>query len=107
MIAGSVLDELRRITDPARVRTDVDTIHENSTDAPKVFHPADVIVFPETASEVSEIVKLANRERVPIVSRGGRVGFPGGAIPIRGGFGISTRALNRIPEINRVALLAA
>ena len=82
MNEGTVLDDLRRITDPSRVRTDVDTIRENSTDATKVFHAADVIVFPKTAHEVSEIVKLANRERVPIVSRGGacftRAGRPPG-----------------------------
>ena len=106
MIESPVLDQLRRITAPARVRTDADTVRENSTDATKVFHPADVIVFPETASEVSEIVKLANRERVPIVSRGGGVGFAGGAIPIRGGIVISMRGLNRILEINPVDLLA-
>ncbi|HSU88539.1 MAG TPA: FAD-binding oxidoreductase, partial [Terriglobia bacterium] len=106
MNEGTVLDDLRRITDPSRVRTDVDTIRENSTDATKVFHAADVIVFPETAHEVSEIVKLANRERVPIVSRGGGVGFAGGAIPIRGGIVISMRGLNRILEINPVDLLA-
>ena len=106
MNEGTVLDDLRRITDPSRVRTDVDTIRENSTDATKVFHAADVIVFPKTAHEVSEIVKLANRERVPIVSRGGGVGFAGGAIPIRGGIVISMRGLNRILEINPVDLLA-
>ncbi len=106
MIESPVLDHLRRITAPARVRTDADTVRENSTDATKVFHPADVIVFPDTASEVSEIVKLANRERVPVVSRGGGVGFAGGAVPIRGGIVISMRGLNRILEINPVDLLA-
>src|SRR5215471_18769541 len=94
MIASPILEELRQIAGGSHVRTDADTIRENSTDATKVFHPADVIVFPETASEVSEIVKLANRENIPIVSRGGGVGFAGGAIPIRGGIVISMRGLN-------------
>lgn len=97
---------MRRIVGPAYVRTDADTIRENSTDATKVFHPADVIVFPGAAVEVSEIVKLANRIRLPIVSRGGGVGFAGGAVPVRGGIVISMRRMSRVIEINPVDLLA-
>jgi glycolate oxidase len=87
------------------VRTDPDTIPENSTDATKVFHPADVVVFPGSAAEISEIVKLANRERTPVVSRGGGVGYAGGAIPVHGGIVISMRRMNRILEINPIDLL--
>ena len=81
MVSEGILQELRRIVGDAHVRTDAETIRENSTDATKVFHPADVILFPDAADQVSGIVKLANRERIPIVSRGGGVGFAGGAIP--------------------------
>src|SRR5207249_12093150 len=100
MITQQVLEELRRIVGPAYVRTDADTIRENSTDATKISHPADVIVFPNTTAEVAGIVRLANCEQIPIVSRGGGVGFAGGAIPIRGGIVVSMRRMNRILEIN-------
>ena len=106
MVEQRIVSELRQIVSAARVRTDADTIRENSTDATKVFHPADAVVFPESALEVSEIVRLANRERIPIVSRGGGVGFAGGAIPVRGGIVISMRHMNRILEINPVDLVA-
>src|SRR5262245_44594205 len=106
MIVDSILDELRGIVGPAYVRTDPDTIRENSTDATKAFHPADVIVFPETADHVSRILKLANRERIPVVSRGGGVGYAGGAVPLAGGIVLSMRRMNRILEINPVDLLA-
>ena len=55
-----MLDELRSIVGADHVRTDPDTIRENSTDATKRFHPADVIVFAGNAEQVSEIVRLAN-----------------------------------------------
>jgi glycolate oxidase len=106
MVEEHILQELRHTLGAERVRTDIDTIRENSTDATKVFHAADVVVFPESAVEVSAIVKLANRERIPIVSRGGGVGFAGGAIPVRGGIVISMRRMNRILEIDPVDLLA-
>jgi glycolate oxidase len=106
MVSEGILQELRRIVGEAHVYTDADTIRENSTDATKVFHPADVIVFPDGADQVSRIVKLANRERIPIVSRGGGVGFAGGAIPVRGGIVISMRRMNRVLEVNPIDLLA-
>ena len=101
-----MLDELRSIVGEENVRTDAESIRENSTDATKVFHPADVIVFVETTAQVAEIVRLANRLRVPVVSRGGGVGFAGGAVPIRGGIVMSMRRMNRILEINPIDLLA-
>ena len=51
-------------------------------------------------------MKIANRERIPIVSRGGGVGFAGGAIPMQGGIVISMRRMNRVLEVNPIDLLA-
>src|SRR5579884_522738 len=101
-----MLDALRSIVGAEFVRTDEDVIREYSTDATKIFHAADVVVFPSNTAEVAAIVQLANREKVPIVSRGGGVGFAGGAVPIRGGIVISMKRLNRILEINPIDLLA-
>ncbi len=105
MIPNVILEELRQIAGPEFVRTDPETIRENSTDATKRYHPADVIVFVETADQVSSIVRISNREGIPVVSRGGGVGYAGGAIPIAGGIVISMRRMNRILEINPVDLL--
>ncbi len=101
-----MLDALKTIVGAKYVRTDDETIRENSTDATKVFHPADVIVFPENASQVSQILKLSNEHGIPVVSRGGGVGYAGGAIPLKGGIVISMKRMNRILEINPIDLLA-
>jgi len=106
MIDQRIIDQLKTIVGADHVRTDDDTIRENSTDATKVLKLADAIVFPVNAGQIAETVKLANRERLPIVSRGGGVGYAGGAIPIRGGLVISTRRMNRILEIDPVDLVA-
>jgi len=101
-----MLNELRSILRPELVKTDPTTIRENSTDATKLFHPADVVVFPENTAQVSAVVRLANRTLTPIVSRGGGVGYAGGAVPIRGGIVISMRHMNRILEIDTIDLVA-
>ena len=64
MKVAGLADKLSAIVGHAQVRTDAETVRENSTDATKRFHPADVVVFPATASEVSRIVCLANSERL-------------------------------------------
>jgi glycolate oxidase len=106
MEIAPLVAELKAILGVPHVCTDADSIRENSTDATRRSHPADVVVFPGTAGEVSEIVLLANRKGVPIVSRGGGVGYAGGAIPIAGGIVVAMRRMNRILEIDPVDLVA-
>ena len=43
-------------------------------------HMPDVAVLPRTAQEVSEVVKLANRLRIPVVPRAGGTGLADGAV---------------------------
>src|SRR6185295_16768128 len=105
MLIQRIVEELQSIVGSAFVATDAETIRENSVDARKVFHAADVIVFPDSAVQVSRIVKLANREKIPVVSRGGGVGYAGGAVPIAGGIVLAMRRMNRILDINPVDLL--
>ncbi|GAH86432.1 unnamed protein product, partial [marine sediment metagenome] len=47
--------------------------------------PADFVVMPNTSKEVQDIMKLANREKVPIVPMGGGLTLSGLVIPVKGG----------------------
>lgn len=60
---------------------------------------ADIIVRPETTEEVSDIVKIANKYKIPIVPRGGGADLVGGAT-IEGGILIDLTRMNKIIEIN-------
>jgi alkyldihydroxyacetonephosphate synthase len=60
----------------------------------------DAIVHPASTAEVAEVVKLANRHRVPVVPWGGGSGTQGGALPIHGGIMLDTKRMNRLIEIN-------
>jgi glycolate oxidase len=57
-----------------------------------------VVVKPGTSEEVSEIVKLANEHRIPIVPRGGGTGLCGAAIPTQSSIVLSLERLNRLVE---------
>ncbi len=69
------------------------------------FVPA-VVVKPASANEISEIMKLANRDGVPVTPRGAGTGLSGGALPVFGGIVLSTERLNRIIEIDERNLQA-
>lgn len=64
----------------------------------------DFIVHPGSTEEVAEIMKIANRYRVPVVPWGGGSGSQGGAGPLFGGILLDTKRMNRILEINETNL---
>jgi FAD/FMN-containing dehydrogenases len=60
----------------------------------------DLIVWPENTKQVSDVVKIADDEEIPIVPFGEGSGVLGGAVPINGGIVIDIKRMNRILEIN-------
>ena len=61
----------------------------------------EALVRPRTAEEIAAIMKLANRERIPVTPRGAGSGLSGGAVPIYGGIVLLCDRMNRILEIDR------
>lgn len=61
---------------------------------------ADRVVFPESIEDVSEVLKNANRDRIPVTISGAGTGTVGGRVPF-GGLILATDKLNRIKKIVR------
>ncbi len=83
----------------------VDYSHDEVTGA-EYAHMPEVVVKPCTAAEISAIMKLANRVRIPVTPRGAGSGLSGGAVPVFGGILLSIERMNRILEIDRENLVA-
>lgn len=62
--------------------------------------PPQVVVRPAAEQAVCEIVRLAEAERIPVVTRGGGTGLSGGALATRGGIVLSTERMARLIEID-------
>jgi glycolate oxidase len=60
----------------------------------------DVVVFPESTSDVSKILKLASKNSIPVYTRAAGTGHTGGCVPVHGGLLLSMTRMNRILEIN-------
>ncbi len=63
-------------------------------------HMPDVVVRPESAAQIAAIMKLANREKIPVTPRGAGSGLSGGAVPIYGGIVLLPDRMNRILDID-------
>ncbi len=61
---------------------------------------ADALVFVVDANEVSEILKYANKNNIPITPRGAGTNLVGSTVPISGGIIIDLSKMNRILELD-------
>jgi alkyldihydroxyacetonephosphate synthase len=64
----------------------------------------DYIVHPSSAEEISEILLIANKYRIPAVPWGGGSGTQGGALPLFGGILVDTKRMDKIIEIDEKSL---
>jgi glycolate oxidase len=106
LLPSELLDALRRAIGEGNVRVDDASLQTYGADALKRGHPADAVVMPEGADQVSAVVKLCAAYRVPFVPRGGGTGYTGGSVPSHGGVVISLERMNRILEIDEDNLVA-
>ena len=60
----------------------------------------DVLIFVQSALEISKIMKYANEEKIPVVVRGSGTGLVGGCVPMAGGIVICTSKMNKILELD-------
>ncbi len=101
-----VLEGLAQIVGPEHVLTSL-TARINRARTPAMFpvhrweeHVPQVVVLPATAEEVSQIVQLANRERIPVVPRAGGTGLVDGAVPLHHGILVDIKRMDRVFEID-------
>ena len=84
-------------------------LHLFSKDASLMRGRPACVVFPKNATEVGEVVRIAESHRVPIVARGAGTGLAAGATPTEGGIVLVTTAMTDIdidPD-NRTAWVGA
>jgi len=69
------------------------TLERNSPDA---------VVFPQSAAEVADVMRICREHRVDVIARGAGTGLAGGCVPLHGGVVVLLTRMNRILEIDLV-----
>lgn len=58
------------------------------------------VVLPTSTAQVADVLKLAHREKIPVVTRGAGTGLSGGSIPVPGSLVLCTARMNRVLEVD-------
>ena len=106
MLDDTILNALAAIAGRGNVACSMTDRILHSFDATQQQFLPDVVVHAETTGQVSQIVRLANSERIPILPRGAGSGFTGGSLPIQGGIVLVLTNMNRILTIDPDNLIA-
>ncbi|QSH40821.1 FAD-linked oxidase C-terminal domain-containing protein [Lentisphaerota bacterium ZTH] len=103
-VTSLIADELRKIVGEKYViYRDEEKLEPFSRDeipGTKYRHMPEAVVRPATAQEIAAIMKIANREKIPVTPRGAGSGLSGGAVPTHGGIVVSVDRMNRILELD-------
>jgi glycolate oxidase len=106
-ITPAIIEQLKKIVGTEFVFTDDEKLkaygHDETEDL--LFIP-EVVVKPRAPQEISEILKLANKELITVTPRAAGTGLSGGALPIFGGIILSVERFNKILEIDERNLQA-
>jgi glycolate oxidase len=95
------IEKLRQIVGEKYLLADEESMLNYAHDETEDLHfLPEVVVKPRTAEEISSILKLCNRDKIPVTPRGAGTGLSGGALPQLGGVLLSTERLNSIIEID-------
>lgn len=102
----AVIDELIAICGEENVQTGKSALFSR-TRVPAPFpvhrweeHIPQAVVLPTSTEQVSEVMKLANRAKIPVVPRAGATGLSDGAVPLKHGILVDIKRMNQVLEID-------
>lgn len=102
MLKESIVSEFQKIVGKENVLITPEALKAYSYDGTTSWiHEPDCVVFPKTTEEISEILKIANAEKIPVTPRGGGTNVSGGSVPWFGGVVLCTTKMNRIVRIDK------
>ncbi len=106
MFDPGTIDELKSIVGERHVLTSPEDLVAYSYDATFTSAKPNLVVLPGSTQEVSEILKVASRELIPVVTRGMGSGLAAGSIPFGGGMVLALTRMDRLLEIDHDNMMA-
>ncbi len=102
-----IILQLENILGQTNVIQNYEDLNEVSRDYTEdlSFMP-EILLTPENTQQISEVLKLASFNKIPIYTRGAGTGLSGACLPVHGGIVLSTKKLNRILDIDQQNLTA-
>ncbi|MDF2608301.1 MAG: glycolate oxidase subunit GlcD [Bacillales bacterium] len=107
MLQKQIIDKLTAIVGAEYVDySDVGRLAYSYDSTPDFQAMPDVVVQPANTQEISEILKVCNEHKVPVIARGNATNLSGGTTPLHGGLVLLFTRMNKILEIDQENLTA-
>ena len=101
LLTAQHIESFKKIVSEKFVLVDEESLNNYAHDETEDLHfLPEVVIKPRTAEEISAILKICNKEKIPVTPRGAGTGLSGGALPHLGGVLLSTERMNSIIEID-------
>lgn len=99
--SGEMIEALVALLGAQHVLTELEDILPYSFDGTATLKQRPrAVVFPSSAKEVAEILKLARAQRVPVIARGSGTGLSGGSVPRPDSLIVCLNRFDRILELD-------
>jgi glycolate oxidase len=106
-VNNAITDKLRALVGPENLILEPDALENYSHDETPLYKSMpEAVVRPTSTDQVSEIMKLAFENTIPVTPRGGGTCLSAGAVPIHGGIVLSLERMNQIKEIDKENMMA-
>lgn len=106
-LTEEIINILTEIVGQENIFQDENSLAEYGHDKTEDFlFPPELVIKPANAREVSDILKVCNRHKIPITPRGAGTGLAGGALPVNKGVILSMERFNKILSIDELNLQA-
>lgn len=97
MIKPSALKQLSTIVGDANLSTtEADRAQHAQDESTQVPSMPDVVIWPRSTEDVSQIVRLAHAESIPVTPWGAGTSLEGHAIPLKKGITLNFQRMNRV-----------
>ncbi|MGZ4161842.1 MAG: FAD-binding oxidoreductase [Neobacillus sp.] len=100
MVSTALFDALKEILPESQVTVNLTVLEQHSKDESyHTPHLPDVVVFPRNAEDVSNIMKFASKNQIPVTPFGVGSSLEGHVIPYKGGISLDFQLMNQIVEV--------
>jgi glycolate oxidase len=100
-ITPAFIKNLTHLLGSSAVFTQADKLEKHARDfCQDLYFLPDVVVAPANTEEVSRVMALCNKHRIPVTVQGARSGLTGSALAIHGGVVLSMERFDKILEID-------
>lgn len=98
------MESFKKIVGKNNVLTDYEDRYCYAYDATAIgdrLYLPDAVILPENTEQISEILKIAHKNKTPVIARGAGTNLVGGCLPIKGGIVLHLSRMNKIITIDK------